>query len=122
MTTVPQATGVQQAELGVLLAGAVQAVVAAQDVLDASARERAEEFLGAPAGTPALPPVWFAFDSVGVEIELSSEVTRTADGQSRLLCRTLNPVTVGLYGYTSSTGTKVSVRLAPQRFTPSGGA
>jgi hypothetical protein len=120
VTTPPQApTGTQQAELGLLLAGAVRGVVAAQDVLDTSARERAEGYLAAPAGTLALPPLWFAFDAVSLEIEVSSEVTRTAAGQTRLLCRTVNPVTVGLYGYTASTGTRVRVSLVPQRFTPS---
>jgi len=35
--------------------------------------------------------------------------------QTRLLCRLLNPVTAGLFGYSSATGTRISVTLAPQR-------
>ena len=111
--------GTQQAELGVLLAGAVRAVAEAQDVLDEHARERAAAYLAAPPGSLALPPLWYAFDSVSVDLELSSEAVRTGStGQTRLLCRTLNPLTVGLYGYAAAVGTRVRVSLAPQRLAP----
>lgn len=111
--------GTQQAELGVLLAGAVRAVAEAQDVLDQHARDRAAAYLTAPAGSLALPPLWYAFDSVSVELELSSEAVSTGGtGQTRLLCRTLNPVTVGLYGYSAAVGTRVRVALSPQRLAP----
>lgn len=115
--------GTQQAELGVLLAGAVRAVVSAQDVLDDHARRLAEAYQAAPAGSPVLPPLWYAFDAVSVDIELSSEVVHTSTSADRppvtqLLCRTLNPLTVGLYGYSASTGTRVRVTLSPQRFAP----
>lgn len=113
--------GSQQAELGSLLAGAVRAVVEAQDILDAHASDRAAAFAAAPRGTLAVPPLWFAFDSVAIDIELSAEVTHIAgpDGDPaavRLLCRTLNPVTAGLFGYSAATGTRVRIELAPQRF------
>jgi hypothetical protein len=116
--------GTQQAELGVLLAGAVRAVVDAQDVLDEHARQNAASYLAAPPGSLVMPPLWYAFDSVSVDIQLSSEVVRraaTADraAETHLLCRTLNPVTAGLFGYSASTGTRVRVALAPQRFIPS---
>jgi hypothetical protein len=115
--------GAQQAELGVLLAGAVRAVASAQDVLDDHARQRAEAYQKAAPGSLTLPPLWYAFDVVTVDIELSSEVVRTtssndAPGETQLLCRTLNPLTVGLYGYSASTGTRVHVGLSPQRFVP----
>jgi hypothetical protein len=115
----------QQAELGSLLAGVVRAVVDAQDNLDTHAREQATAFLAAPAGSLALPPLWFAFDSVSIDIQLSSEVVRTPSVEhddrydTRLVCRTLNPVTAGLYGYSAATGTRVTVTLSPQRFLPS---
>lgn len=115
--------GSQQADLGSLLAGAVRAVVEAQDVLDEHAREQAAVFGAQPPGSLALPPLWFAFDSVAIDIELSSEVARTAPSHGpdtvRLLCRMLNPVTAGLFGYSAATGTRVRVELSPQRYLPS---
>lgn len=114
--------GSQQADLGSLLAGAVRAVVEAQDVLDEHARDQAAVFASQPAGSLALPPLWFAFDSVAIDIELSSEVVRTpaAHGPDpvRLVCRMLNPVTAGLFGYSAATGTRVRVELVPQRYLP----
>lgn len=113
----------QQAELGELLAGAVRAVVEAQDVLDDHAREEARAFAGAPVGSLALPPLWFAFDSVSIDIQMSSEIVRTTarDGSptSAIRCRTVNPFTAGVFGYSASTGTRVRVALAPQRVAPS---
>jgi hypothetical protein len=115
--------GSQQADLGSLLAGAVRAVVEAQDVLDAHARDEAAAFAAEPPGSLALPPLWFAFDSVAIDIELSSEVVRTAAPHGpdavRLMCRMLNPVTAGLFGYSAATGTRVRVALSPQRYLPS---
>jgi hypothetical protein len=112
--------GSRQADLGSLLAGAVRAVVEAQDVLDAHASDRAAAFAAEPQGGLALPPLWFAFDSVAIDIELSAEVAHVSgpDGGPdavRLLCRMLNPVTAGLFGYAAATGTRVRVELAPQR-------
>ena len=119
---IPQG-GTQQSELGALLAGTVRAVVDAQDVLDDHARRLASEYAAAEPGTLALPPLWYAFDSVGIDIDLSTEVIRTtvAPGQAprtQLLVRTLNPVTAGLFGYAASTGTHVHVSLTPQRVVP----
>jgi hypothetical protein len=34
------------------------------------------------------------------------------------VCRTLNPVTAGVYGYAASTGTRVRLTVAPQRIVP----
>jgi hypothetical protein len=116
--------GSQQAELGLLLAGAVQAVVEAQDALDEHARERAVAFAAEGPGSLALPPLWFAFETVSIDLELSSEVVRTpppagiGPRATQLLCRTLNPVTAGLFGYAAATGTRVRVALSPQRLVP----
>jgi hypothetical protein len=115
--------GTQQSELGALLAGTVRAVVDAQDVLDDHARQLALAYAAADPGSLALPPLWYAFDSVGIDIDLSTEVVRTvvAPGeapQTQLVCRTLNPVTAGVFGYSASTGTHVHVTLTPQRVTP----
>ena len=115
--------GAQRSELGALLAGTVRAVVDAQDVLDDHARQLASAYAAAEPGTLALPPLWYAFDSVGIDIDLSTEVVRTvvAPGQApqtQLVCRTLNPVTAGVFGYSASTGTHIHVTLAPQRVVP----
>lgn len=109
-----------QAELSDLLAGAVRAVVSAQDVLDQAALQRVAGFAGAGPGEPTLPPLAFVFDAVRVDVELSAQVVRTgsADGtpaRTALLCRTLNPVTAGLFGYQAASGTRVSVSLRPTR-------
>lgn len=110
--------GSQQAELGALLAGTVRAVADAQDVLDDRARQRAEEYRAAPPGTLALPPLWYAFQDVSIDIQLSAEVVNTSPAQTQLVCRTLNPLTVGLFGYSASAGTRVRVTLSPQRVAP----
>ena len=120
-------TGTAQAELGDLLAGAVQAVVTAQEALDRAAIKRAEAFGDAAPGSLSLPPLAFAFDAVQVDIELSTQVvsrsaTADAPARSSLLCRTLNPVTAGLFGYSASAGTRVSVSLSPTRVRPAPGA
>ena len=116
-------SGTRQTELGALLAGTVTAVVEAQDVLDAHARERAAEYAAAEPGSLALPPLWYAFDEASIDLELSTEavrVTPTEGGPVRthLLCRTVNPVTVGVYGYRSAAGTRVRLTLTPQRVVP----
>lgn len=115
------AGGAQQTELGALLAGAVRAVADAQDVLDQHAQDRAAAYVAAEPGTVPLPPLWYAFDSVGVDITLSTETVRTgtgADAETRLLCRTVNPVTAGVYGYAAATGTRIRLTLSPQRIVP----
>ena len=113
----------QQAELGELLAGAVRAVVEAQGLLDDHARAGARAFADEPVGGLALPPLWFAFDAVSIEIEMSAEIVRRATTagppSSRLVCRTVNPFTAGVFGYSAATGTRVRVDLAPQRVVPS---
>src|SRR3954454_15876753 len=114
----------QQTELGTLVSGAVRAVVDAQAILDEEARRRTEVYLEAPAGALALPPLWYSFQSVVLELELSAAVSTTAAPQSsgagatQLLCRTVNPTTVGLYGYQAASGMTVRVVIAPQGVAP----
>jgi hypothetical protein len=66
--------------------------------------------------------LWFAFDAVSIEIQMSSEIVRTtaADGSptSAIRCRTVNPFTAGVFGYSAATGTRVRVALTPQRVVP----
>jgi hypothetical protein len=115
---------IQQAELGTLVAGAVRAVVEAQATLDEEARQRTEMYLEAPAGSLVLPPLWYAFQSVVLELELSAAVHSVAadqphaGGASQLLCRTVNPTTVGLFGYEAASGMTVRVVIAPRGIVP----
>jgi hypothetical protein len=106
-----------QIELAELVAGAVRALVDAQAALDEQARGRAEEYLHTPAGTLALPPVWYSFRDVAFELEMSASVRRHDEG-SRLFCRTLNPVGVGLFGYQASSGMRVRMVLSRNGFIP----
>lgn len=113
----------QSIELGQLLAGAVSAVVEAQDVLDRHAEAQKVRYAETPDGTLAIPPLWYAFRRVDIEVELSAEFSRewvTPSGQTqgalepRLRCRLLNPTSVGLFGYQASSGLRVQVVLEPQ--------
>lgn len=120
----------QAVEMGDLLTNTISAVVQAQERLDAYSLQRKEEFDNAPEGSLALPPLWYTFNSVAVELELSVTVgtveatsTPSAGGsppspQPQLLCRTLNPTMVGLYGYQASAGIKMRVLIGPQGFMP----
>ena len=107
-------------ELGHLLSTTVESVVAAQDKLDEYTLRRAREYEAAEPGTLALPPLWYTFKSVGIEIELAASVARTsspaASGAPHLVCRMLDPTSVGLFGYQASSGLRVRVQLAPQGF------
>ena len=111
------ASGGAGVELGELVAGAVRSVVQAQDQLDEHARRRAADYLAAPEGSLALPPLHYAFTNVVVEIELSTTVVRETAGPAgrgpSLLCRPLDPTAVSLYGYQAASGTKVRIHLAP---------
>lgn len=118
----------QAVELGGLLANTVGAIVEAQERMDAHALERKREFEEASGGAPPLPPLWFVFDKVAVEVELSASVrsesaptragSTAARAQPRLFCQTLNPTAVSLYGYEASAGLKVRLQLGPRAVPP----
>jgi hypothetical protein len=104
-------------ELGNLLATTIESVVSAQSKLDDYTLQRAREFEATEPGTLAIPPLWFTFQDVMVELEMSASVSRVAGadgGRSQLVCRTLEPTAVGLFGYQASSGLRVRVRVAPQ--------
>ena len=112
----------EQVELGELAAGAVRAIVAAQESLDEEARRRAEIYLEAPAGTLALPPLWYGFESVVLELQVSAAVVarpgRDGSAGPHLLCRTANPTTVALYGYQAAAGLTVRFAVTPNGAIP----
>ena len=105
-------------ELGELLGGAVRAVVDAQDILDQRAQALKEIYLDTPAGSMIMPPLWFAFRDVEIALEMSATIARLQARQPRLVCRLLNPASVGLYGYQASAGLKVSLKMGPAGHIP----
>lgn len=120
----------QAVELGGLLASTVGAIVEAQRLMDNFALERKREAEEAPGEESPLPPLWFVFDKVAIEVELSATV-RAEEGQtltsppgartqSRLFCQTLSPTSVSLYGYQASAGLKVRLQLGPREVPPHG--
>jgi hypothetical protein len=115
----------QQASLGSVLAEAVAGVVQAQRRLDEDAVNRATRYVETPQGELTLPPLWFTFSEVKLELEMAAAMTRTSarastsnaddqDGAVRFDCRLLNPAAVSLFGYAASSGFKVSLTLAPR--------
>jgi hypothetical protein len=110
----------QGVELGSLLANTIGAVVEAQERIDQYTLRRKQEFEETPEGSLALPPLWYVFDKVAVEVELSSTIRsyRVRPGellaersQPRLFCQTLNPAMVSLYGREASAGLKIRLQL-----------
>jgi hypothetical protein len=104
-----RAPRVSSVELGELLSGTVGAVVRAQEELDEHAQRRLEEIEGGAPGHPVLPPLAYTFTNVALELEMTASVAG-----SRLLCQTLDPGNVGLYGYQASSGLRVRLVLAPR--------
>jgi hypothetical protein len=114
--TPPESPG-EAVAFGDLLASTVGAVVQAQEQLDEFAIRRREVYETTPPGQLGLPPVSYVFNAVAVELELSASVSgsRYADPAGpALLCRTLNPTMVGLYGYQASAGIRVRLLMEPR--------
>ena len=105
--------GVVAVELGELLASAIESVVEAQSRLDADAMRRTEEFFESADDDLIPPPLWYTCRDVAVEIELSARVEGRATALSRpaLLCRTVDPTRVALYGYQASAGLRLRLHL-----------
>ena len=113
----------QQASLGAVLAEAVAGVVQAQRRLDEDAVNRATQYVETPQGELTLPPLWYTFSEVKLELEMAAALTRTSartgatpeqEGSVRFDCRLLNPAAVSLFGYAAASGFKVSLTLAPR--------
>lgn len=110
-------------ELGKLLSNTIASVVQAQEKLDQYTQTRREEYEAADAGELALPPLWYVFSNVAIELELSASVAEiynpvSGKQEPHIMSRTLNESSVGLYGYQASSGLKVRVLMAPQGFVP----
>jgi hypothetical protein len=101
-------------EFGSLLTTTVAAVQQAQQELDDRTLQRSREYRALPDGELAVPPLWFAFNQVALELEMSATVAGGATGDGRLFCRTADPTMVGLYGYEASAGVKVRLLMGPR--------
>jgi hypothetical protein len=101
-------------EFGELLSSTVGAVARAQRELDDQTLERSREYEAAPEGSLAVPPLWFTFNQVALELEMSATVAGGQSGGGRLLCRTADPTMVGLYGYEASAGIRVRLLMGPR--------
>lgn len=110
-------------ELGDLLASTIGSVVQAQERLDQYTLDRARQYQAASVGDFALPPLWYLFRSVAIELELSARVSevQVAKGgapQPHLVCKTLTPGAVSLYGREAAAGMRVKVQIEPQGYAP----
>ena len=101
-------------EFGALLSSTVGAVVQAQAELDDFTRARTAAYQAEPDGALAAPPLWFTFNQVALELELSATVAGGQTGDGRLFCRTADPTMVGLYGYEASAGVRVRLLMGPR--------
>lgn len=114
---IPQVPG-QATALAQILAGAVEGVVQAQRRLDEDALSRITDFIDTPPGGLALPPLWYTLSDVGIELEMSASVARLGVGPAgagvRLDARLLNATSVSLFGFSASSGMRVSLRLSPR--------
>ncbi len=119
MSTASSMLLAQQAALGAVLAETAAGVVQAQRRLDEDAVGRTTAYVMTPQGEITLPPLWYTFSEVNVQLEMAATMTRVAAvGASRagvrLDCRLVNPAAVGLFGYAASSGVRVSMTLAPR--------
>ena len=120
-TTLPAgAIASQQAvELGELLASTVVSVAAAQEGLDRHATQRLDAMERGDADAPRVPPLWYTFTDVSLEVALSASVRRaTASAPAQLMSRPVDPRQVSLYGYQASSSLVVRLRLAPRSELP----
>lgn len=113
----------QPVELGQLLSSTITSVVQAQEQLDLYTEARRLAYESAPEGSLVVPPIWYVFNNVAIEMELSSSIAEveninTGAKSPHIMSRTLNPTTVGLYGYQASAGLRVRVHLEPRGFIP----
>ena len=120
-TTLPAgAIASQQAvELGELLASTVVSVAEAQEGLDRHASARLDAMERGDADAPRVPPLWYTFTDVALEVALSASVRRaTASAPAQLMSRPVDPRQVSLYGYQASSSLVVRLRLAPRSELP----
>ena len=111
--------GQQAVELGELLARTVVSVAAAQEALDRHATARLDAIERGDEDAPRVPPLWYTFTEVTLEVALSASVERASGSvPPRLMSRPVDPRQVSLYGYQAASGLMVRLRLAPRQGMP----
>lgn len=111
--------GQQAVELGELLARTVVSVAAAQEALDRHATDRLDAIERGDEDAPRVPPLWYTFTEVTLEVALSASVERASGSvPPRLMSRPVDPRQVSLYGYQAASSLMVRVRLAPRQGMP----
>lgn len=106
-------------ELGELLARTVVSVAEAQESLDRHATARLNALERNEPGAPRVPPLWYTFTDVSVEVALSMTVQHaTASAPTRLLSRPVDPRQVSLYGYQAASSLVVRLQLSPRSAPP----
>ncbi|MBL8444384.1 MAG: hypothetical protein JNK52_10095 [Zoogloeaceae bacterium] len=111
--------GQQAVELGELLARTVVSVAEAQESLDRHATARLDALEHDEPDAPRVPPLWYTFTEVSVEVALSMTVQHATTGTStRLLTRPVDPRQVSLYGYQAASSLVVRLQLSPRSAPP----
>ena len=105
-------------ELGNLCAQTIKAVIGAQETMDAYTLQQKQAYDNAAEGELVIPPTWYHFSRVALEMELSAQVSYLEDGAPHIVCRTLNPNMVSLYGYAASSGMRIAVQIEPSGMVP----
>ncbi len=105
-------------ELGQLLANTIESVVSAQEKMDDYTERRRQHYEDTPRGQFALPPLYYVFNRVQLDLELEARVDTSWMGQPRMLANTLNPATVALHGREASASLRVSIEMTPKGFVP----
>lgn len=104
----------QPAPLGRLLAQTLDGLLQAQRQLDDDALQRVSDYVGTPAGTLVMPPLWFTLSEVQLQLEFSATLQQGVRAADALQVSLLNPSAVALYGHAASTALRVALRLTPQ--------
>lgn len=111
--------GQQAVELGELLARTVVSVAEAQEHLDRHATARLDALERDEPDAPRVPPLWYTFTEVSVEVALSMTVQHaSASTPTRLLSRPVDPRQVSLYGYQAASSLVVRLQLSPRSAPP----
>lgn len=103
--------------LSQLLGGIVDGLLSAQERLDRHAAGTATTFLQTPAGTLEMPPLWYTFRDIRIDLEMSASVAAVPSLEPQaardvsFLCRLVNPASVSLFGYEASAALRISMTL-----------
>ncbi|TVZ41725.1 hypothetical protein P886_1073 [Alteromonadaceae bacterium 2753L.S.0a.02] len=103
-----------QVPLADLLNTTVDALLDAQDKLDEYATTRSRRFQEVPPGEPVLPPLWFNFDNIDLELSLLASVQNVrVNNQDRaeFLAATAKEADLALYGSAVQTGLTLRMSL-----------